>query len=113
MLRQRPAGLLYASRPAVADSDLSILDYDRHLPRTHGELQHLLELGPVYLYIEKFSFVPEGFTSLDRMRSALFPVNDDLARHGRPPLIQGNFTISILSFYECKRNLFAIESVSS
>ena len=110
---RQPAGLLYASRPAVADSDLSIFYDDRYVPRTLGELQHLFQLGPVLLHVEKFSLVSEGFTSLDRIRSTLFPVNDDLACHSRPPLMKGNFNNYILSFYECKSKLFTIESAPS
>jgi hypothetical protein len=111
--RQQPASPLYASRPAEADSDLSIFYDNRYVPSTLGELQHLVKLGPVHLHIEEFSLVSEGFTSLDRIRSTLFSVNDDLAYHGRPPMLKGNFYNYILSFYECKSKLFTIESVLS
>ena len=103
---RQPAGLLYASRSAVADSDLSILYDDRYVPRTLGELQHLFELGLVHLHIEKFSLVSEGLTSLDRIRSTLFPVNDDLAYHGRPPLKKENFYIIYYHFTSAKVNFF-------
>jgi len=111
---RQPADLLYASRPAaVADGDVSTFYDDWYVPRTLGELQHLFEPGPVLLHVDKFSLVSEGLTSLDRIRSTLLPINDDLACHVRPPLMKGKFDNYILSFYKCKSKLFTIESAPS
>ena len=69
--------MLHASGAAKSDGHLAFIDDDRHGATTFAELQHAIQGVRVTRHVEKLRSVGEGFTSLLRVFSGWFSVDND------------------------------------
>ena len=92
---------------AETDGDLAALDDDRHLAPAVGEFEHGVELSGVGEHvdvIDRFAVLLQGLTGRGGEGSCVFSVDQDLVRHGLPPLGMGEIGMGSALFGVKKHN---------